>query len=104
LHDPSGLSDQDLHDFVDDRLAPAERARVVAYLAGHPEAEARVAAYRAQNSAFRALRDEVLAVPVPAAMSEMVARHRAAARRQRWHLALALLLVALIAGWFVLGR
>jgi anti-sigma factor RsiW len=104
LRDSSGLSDQDIHDFIDDRLAPAERARVAAYLAHHPEEEARIAAYRAQNSGLHALHDEVLAMPVPAAMREMIARHRAAARRRRGLLAVVLMLAALGAGWLVLGR
>jgi len=60
------IGEDDLQAFVDRRLAPDRRAAVEEYLARHPEAAARVAAYQEQRQALReALRfkaDE----PIPA--------------------------------------
>jgi anti-sigma factor RsiW len=57
-HDPSlpeGLDLRALSAFVDDELPGAERAAIEAQLEKHPQAAARVAAWRAQNAALRAL-------------------------------------------------
>src|SRR5690349_19330944 len=48
MSQPSGISPQELHDYVDGRLDEAERARVARYLATHPERAAEVESYRAQ--------------------------------------------------------
>lgn len=49
-----------LHAYVDQQLAPAERAELEAHLAAHPEDAARVRAWAAQNAALHALFDPVL--------------------------------------------
>jgi len=52
---PDGVDLRALSAFVDGELTPAERERVAALLAQHPQAAARVAAWRAQKAALRAL-------------------------------------------------
>ncbi len=59
------LSDGELHAYVDGALAPDRAAAVARFLADHPEEAARVAAWRAQAEAIRALYAPVLAEPVP---------------------------------------
>ncbi|MFL9893574.1 MULTISPECIES: anti-sigma factor [Paraburkholderia] len=52
---PEGLDLRALSAFVDDELPGTERAAIEAQLHQHPQAAARVAAWRAQKSALRAL-------------------------------------------------
>lgn len=49
------ISEQDLHAYVDERLAPARRRAVETHLAQNDEARAIVESYRAQNKAMRIL-------------------------------------------------
>jgi anti-sigma factor RsiW len=98
MSQPSGVSPQELHDYVDGRLDDAERARIARYLAHHPERAAEVESYRAQAAGLHALYDSVLDEPVPAAMRDLVRRHRSTTRRPRLLAAAALLLVACLAG------
>lgn len=62
---PVKMTEDDLHAYVDGALPPERVAEVEAWLAGHPEDAERVAAYRAQNLALKALFDPVLAEPLP---------------------------------------
>jgi len=57
------ISEQDLHAYVDERLAPARRRAVETYLAQKSEARAIVENYRDQNRAMRAL--AVSSEPLP---------------------------------------
>jgi anti-sigma factor RsiW len=52
---PEGLDLRALSAFVDGELPPAQRVEVEAKLARHPQAAAKVAAWRAQKAALRAL-------------------------------------------------
>ncbi|RAS24242.1 anti-sigma factor [Paraburkholderia bryophila] len=52
---PDGLDLRALSAWVDDELPPAERAALEAKLEQHPQAAARVAAWRAQKAALRVL-------------------------------------------------
>jgi anti-sigma factor RsiW len=52
---PEGLDLRALSAFVDGELPPAQRAAIEAQLAQHPQAAARVAAWRAQKAALRVL-------------------------------------------------
>lgn len=61
----SPVNDADLHAFVDGALDPARHAEVERYVATHPDAAAKVAAYRAQNAALHARYDALLTAPVP---------------------------------------
>ena len=80
-------SEQDLQDYVDGRLDPAEQAEIAAYLAEHPETAARIERYRAHIAGMHALYDDILSEPIPPGMQALV--RRAARRRRRPLLALA---------------
>jgi len=62
---PLKMTEDDLHAYVDDALTEQRRAEVETWLAGHPEDAERVAAYRAQKLALKALFDPVLEEPLP---------------------------------------
>ena len=87
------ISEADLHAYVDGMLVAEQVAEVEAYLAGHSEDAARVAAYRQQNQALRQRFDAVLDEPVPQRLCEPAAR-------RDWAPALRF---AAIAGWVVVG-
>lgn len=92
------MDEQRLHAYVDDALDATTRQEVEAYLARHPEAAARVAAWRRQKQALHALFDPVLAEPVPARLLPRAP----AARWLRYAAMLAWLGLGVILGW--LGR
>lgn len=103
---PSGISAQDLHDYVDGRLDAADRARVARYLAANPEDAAEIESYRAQAAGLHALYDGALDEAVPPAMAAVLRRHRGAARR-RWAARAAVLILCVAAagaaGWWLRG-
>lgn len=59
------ITEAELHAYIDGRLPEARSSEVEQYLEHHPDEAARLAAYRAQNEALRALFDPVLDEPVP---------------------------------------
>ncbi len=71
---PDGLDLQALSAFVDGELPGAERAAIEARLDQHPQAAARVASWRAQKAALRAL----CGAPQRSERDERNARHEAA--------------------------
>jgi len=85
------VSEDELQAWADRRLADARRAEVDAWLAAHPEAAERAAAYRSLNEQLRACYGPVLDEPVPERLQG------AALRRTRWRAA------AAVAAWLVLG-
>lgn len=89
------LNDSDLNAYVDGALADADRERVEAHLAAHPEDAERVRGLRDVNSALHASYDTVLDEPVPARL--MAVRDRP---WQRFGIAASLVLVGALAGWF----
>lgn len=86
------VTESDLHAYVDGTLPEARRAEVEAYLAAHPEDAERIAAYRRQNEALRALFDPVMDETVP---------ERLRTRHSRW--TKSGLRYAAVAGWMTLG-
>jgi len=90
------LSENELHAYVDDRLEDEGRRAVEVYLAQAPEDAARVAAYREQNAALRALFDPVIEEPVPERLRSLKPSPRAA----RIGVAAAWLAVGAAIGWF----
>lgn len=65
------VSEYELHAYVDQQL-PAERlAMVERWLAEHPDAAARVAAYRAQKAALRSNFDHLLDDPLPPSLQAL---------------------------------
>ena len=100
-NEPQSFTENDLHAYVDQRLDPARRAQIEAWLETHPAAAERVRAYREQNELLHAAFDGVVEEAVP----ERVQRPRTA--RWGWMnyggLAASLVLgVAL--GWLVRGE
>ena len=59
------MTEDELQAYVDDVLLPERRAAVEAHLARHPADAERVAAYRAQKQALKALFQPVLDEPLP---------------------------------------
>ncbi len=92
----------DLHAFVDGQLDAERRRAVAAYLDANPEAARRVAAYRRQKAALRAMLDPVLAETLPRTLRPP--------RRARWRVhaawaaaAAILLVVGVALGWQIRG-
>ncbi|MBI2306791.1 MAG: anti-sigma factor [Rhodocyclales bacterium] len=83
--------DADLHAWADGRLDAARAAEIDAWLAGHPEEEARLLDWKRQKELLHAAFDPVLEEPVPARLVD-------AARRppRVWRLAAAF-------GWLAIG-
>ncbi len=71
MNAPSPISEAELHAYVDAQLPAVRHAEVEAWLAGQPEAAARVAAYRQQNEALRDLFQPELAAPLPDALCRL---------------------------------
>lgn len=59
------INEDELHAYVDDALSPERRVAVDEHLARHPVDAERVAAYRAQKQALKALFQPVLDEPLP---------------------------------------
>ena len=60
-----GITEAELHAYVDGALTPARSAEVEAYLSEHPDDAARIAAYREQVAALRREYDPALKEPLP---------------------------------------
>lgn len=86
------VTEAEVHAYVDGTLPEARRAEVEQYLAEHPEEAERVAAYRQQNEALRALFDPVLDEPLPERLTV----------RRRWWKRAPLQYAAAVA-WIALG-
>ena len=63
-----------LHAWLDGELAPERHAEIDAWLAAHPEDEARVRRWAADGGALRERFDPVLGEPVPQALAQVVWR------------------------------
>jgi anti-sigma factor RsiW len=77
------ISEETLHAYVDDRLAPSERAEVERYLAQHAEDARRAADFRQQRQMLEDAYGPVLDEPVP----ERFARRRFAYLPTLWRIA-----------------
>jgi anti-sigma factor RsiW len=101
------ISEDDLHAYVDDALAPAHRAEVENYLDRHPDIAVRVQGYQAQREALRAALAPVAEEPIPAQLN--LARLIAAQRHPRakyWQAAAAACICLALggtAGWSLRG-
>jgi len=98
------VTEDDLQAYVDGALDGDARDRVAAWLAGHPEDAARVAAYGAQNAALREAYDPILDEPPPVALRDAArtvrpARARVASSWRRVAAGVALLSIGAAAGW-----
>lgn len=106
MKDPmSPVTENDLMAYADDRLDPARRTEIEAWLAEHPERAAEVQLWRQQNEAIRALHGAT-AEPVPPRLDpRRLAAHRSERLRQWPRLAAAAVVLIAIGstlGW--LGR
>lgn len=64
----------DIQDYIEGRLVPAEEGRVEGYLRNNPLEAARVEALRSQAARLRKLGEEILSEPVPAAFVDILQR------------------------------
>ena len=86
----SEITEDDLHAYVDGQLPAGRRIEVEAWLAAHPEDEARVRAWQTQNRGLHEAFDSVLNEPLPLDMVRAASvRHRAS--RPLWRAAAAAL-------------
>ena len=76
-----GMSENDLHAFVDGQLAPGRRRELETYLAAHPDAAERVRAFFGQGEALTALRDSLARGQTEAPWTDI---GRALGRMVRW--------------------
>lgn len=97
------ITELDLMGYVDDRLEPARRAEVEAYLMQNPEENARVRDYIAQNEAIRSAFDDVAEEPVPARLTAATLwpRRPSFAPALRWAGVAASVVLAAGGGWWV---
>ncbi len=109
---PDPVTQDDLHAYVDGALAPADRARVKAWLAEHPDDAAAVHAWRLQNSRLHENFDAILDEPGPPELAATVTgrpdasagghgQARAAARWTRIAASVVLLVVGGAGGWLL---
>src|SRR5262245_65433048 len=90
------FSKNELHAYVGDGREGDARRGVEAYLAQAPEDAARVAAYREQNAALRAVFDPVIEEPLPERLRSLKPNPHAA----RIAVAAAWLALGAAIGWF----
>ena len=99
---PGGREAQ-LQAYVDELLAPAQRAEVERYLAEHPQEQARIASYQRHRALLRKTFESVLDEPVP----QRIGVGRLGERRHRALRAAAVLawvVFGALLGWFVRGE
>ena len=95
------IEENDLQAYVDNRLDPAHRAEVEAYLAVHPEDAKRVQAYQHQNELLSAMFDPVLEEPVPSLLRWPGFLRWS--RGLRYGAMAASLALAMMLGWYIRG-
>ena len=97
------IGEDDLHAYVDGRLAPTRRATVQRYLQTNPEEGRRVAAWTAQRDALRAVFAARVAAPLPHDLSRLI-EQRLRRRRVPWLAAASVVLALAVgggAGWLL---
>jgi len=72
--EPRSLHHDDMQDYIEGRLNPAEEARVAAYLRQNPAEASRVEALRQQAARLKRLGDQILNEPVPEHFLEILRR------------------------------
>lgn len=100
------ISEAELHAYVDNQLGAVARMRVDRYLARHADDAQRVATYRQQRAALRAIFVQSGSSPQPPSLPLNRPLEEIGRRRTRWQLAAALVLgVSLggLGGWFLHG-
>jgi anti-sigma factor RsiW len=69
---PDDLRDDQVQNYIDDRLDERARAAVAAHLLAHPDAAAEVEALRRQNEALKGIGQEILDESVPERLLELL--------------------------------
>ena len=95
------VTEAELQAWVDGQLAPARRAAVDAYLAQHPDQQARLQSYRATNAALRVRYNPVLDQAIPPGLARRPAANESWRRPLRAAAMLALTLAGGAAGWWL---
>lgn len=106
------ISEDDLHAYVDDALPAERRVAVEEHLARHPADAERVAAYRAQKLALKALFQPVLDEPLPESLHALTVQPLRPSAGGGWfsglwqRLAASVLIAALggVGGWLAHGQ
>ena len=97
------VEEDDLQAHIDGRLPPARAAAVDAYLAAHPEVQARLSQYSEQRQALRAAFAAQTGGPIPVRLrvAHLLAQRRRRRYRRLVEIAAAVCLVVLggLAGW-----
>jgi anti-sigma factor RsiW len=98
----AAITDNDLHAYVDGRLAGERRGEVEILLANNPSEQARVQAYQEQNKLLHAFFDPVLTEPLPVRWQTPIRNWRIFAKAVA--AALAWVVVGGLLGWFLRGN
>jgi anti-sigma factor RsiW len=94
----SRITENDLHAYLDDELAPERRVEVEAHLAANPELVDRLGTYGRHDEALRARFDPVLDEPVPRRLTQ---RRSRPVTPLRYAAGLAFLILGGVAGWYL---
>jgi anti-sigma factor RsiW len=100
------ITEDDLHAYVDDVLAPERRAEVDSYLADHPDVAKRVTGFANQRELLRAALAPIVDEPLPPELnlSRIIEGQRRGSPPVRWAIAAMLLLsVGGLGGWVMRG-
>jgi anti-sigma factor RsiW len=100
------ITEDDLHAYVDQALAPERRGEVAAYLDDHPEVAERITAFAGQRDLLRAALAPVAEEPLPAALNlaHIIESRRRRPSRFGWAIAAMLLLsIGGAGGWIMHG-
>lgn len=111
-HPNSPFDPELLSAYVDDQLDEATRLKLARYLAEHPQAAAKVEAYRDQNEALQRMAEQRAAEAMPQRFRDLVLGSKAGEKAPRSHWwrktglplgAVAILILSAYAGWLVRG-
>lgn len=102
---PSPITEEELHAYIDGHLGPQRQAEIDAYLADHPSEAERLRSYQRQNAALVELFDSVLHEPVPEHLRAFDRSRRGlfAARGIKIGALAAALVMAISVGWIARG-
>ena len=104
MSSPAGITEHDLHAFVDGELDVDSRAMVQAWLDEHPDDAARVRDWQRQIAQLHEEFDGVLDEPAPASMSAALARPRPSNVLRTWMstaAAVCVFALGISVGWFL---
>lgn len=68
------VTDDEIQEYLDDRLPPERKGAVEAFLAEHPERASEVRALMRQQQALRKLGSDILDEPIPDRFKEILGR------------------------------